>query len=543
MGLWQQLFGKRKARGPKILSLADDLVISEREQKLNTKLSANLTANLNTIVDLFGNSADFTIRHFKAGPDQLPGAVVVLEGLVREDSIKDIQRVVLVDSLKLDLKAAKPKAFYQLIKDRLLPNYDLKELDTFDRLCENLSSGHKLLLFDGVDKALDCGVEGYKSRAIEEPSAETVIRGPREGFVESIRTNTSLIRRRIKTPNLWIESFSLGNLTHTEVNMAYIKGLVSDQLVAEVRSRLERIDIDSVLESGYVEEFIEDDPFTIFPQLARTERPDKVAAGLLEGKVAIFTDGTPFVLITPINLWELLQAPDDYYERASIAAFIRNLRIFAYWVSILLPGSYVAVVNFHHELLPSELALRIAATREGVPFPVVAEVLIMELTFEMLREAGIRLPQAIGSAISIVGALILGEAAIRAGLASPAVIIIVAITAIASFTVPAFDLGISGRLLLFLFIMLGATIGLLGIQLGLLMLLIHLCSLRSFGTPYFVPIGPMVVKDWRDVFIRIWWWGMLKRPHLVGTRDLDRESPGQMPRPESQDEGDDHEDN
>jgi spore germination protein KA len=541
MGLWQRFWGRRKQRVEKALSLDDNMVISDRQARLNTELSHNLDANINIITELYGNSADLTIHPFKAGPDQIPGAVIVLEGLVREDSIKAIQRVILVDSLKLGLEAPKPQEFYQLLKERLLPNYDLTELDNFDQLCENLSAGHKILLLTGVAKALDCGVEGYQTRAIEEPTAETVIRGPREGFIENIRTNTAMIRRRLKTPNLWIESYTIGDLTRTEINLAYVKGLTNEKLVAEVRSRLQRIDIDGILESGYIEEFIEDDPFTVFPQMIRTERPDLITAGLLEGRIAVFTEGTPFVLLAPINLWELLQAPDDYYERATIAMFIRNLRIFAYWSSILLPGVYVAIVNFHHEFLPTELALRIAATREGVPFPVLVEVLIMELAFEMLREAGIRLPQAIGSAISIVGALILGEAAIRAGLASPAVIIIVAMTAIASFTVPAFDLGISGRLLLFVFLVLGGTIGLFGIQLGLLLLLIHLCSLRSFGTPYFVPLGPLVVADWGDVFIRTWWWKMLRRPRLVGSQELERQPPGQRPRPKSRDEDGDYE--
>lgn len=539
MGLWQRLFGRKKRASSKRLHLSNDLVISQREKGRKGKLSANLEVNLHTICDLYGNSADLTIHRFKAGPNQVPGAVMAIEGLVEERSIKDIQRVVLVDSLKIGIETPKPSEFYRLIKDRLLTNYKLMELFDFDKLCENLASGHKVLFIHGVAMALDCGVEGYQTRAIEEPTSEAALRGPREGFIESIRVNTAMIRRRLKTPNLWIESFSIGKLTRTQVNFAYVKGLTNDKLVAEVRSRLERIDIDGVLESGYIEEFIEDTPFTLFPLMARTERPDWVTASLLEGKVAIFTDGTPFVLLGPITFFELLQAPDDYYERLPIGVLIRNLRIIAYWVSILLPGAYVAVTNFHHELLPSGLALRISSTRQGVPFPVVVEVLIMQLAFEMLREAGIRLPRAIGSAISIVGALILGEAAIRAGLVSPAVIIIVALTAIASFTVPTFNLGITGRLLLFVFIGLGGTTGLFGIQLGLLLVLVHLCALRSFGTPYFVPLGPMMFTDWRDVFVRTWWWDMLRRPHLVGIRELDRQQPGQMPRPEPRRKDDD----
>ncbi|NLG87068.1 MAG: spore germination protein [Firmicutes bacterium] len=532
MGLWQRLFNRNKKSDLKGFHLSDSLVISQREGRLKEKLSVDLKSNLTAIRDLYGTSSDLSIRHFKAGPEQVQGAIVNIEGLVAKHYLENILEVVQIDSLKTRIEPSHQPDFYQVIKERLLTALDIKEISTFDKLCENLASGHAMLFINGVDQAICCGAEGWEKRAVEEPAAEASIRGPREGFTESIRTNTAMIRRRLKTPNLWIESLSIGKLTRTQVAFAYVKGLTSDKLVAEVRSRLQRIDIDAVLESGYIEEFIEDTPFTLFPLMARTERPDWVSASLLEGKVAIFTDGTPFVLLAPITFIELLQAPDDYYERVPIAILIRNLRIIAYWGSIFLPGVYVAVTGFHHELLPSELVLRIASSRQGVPFPVMVEVFIMQLAFEMLREAGIRLPRAIGSAISIVGALILGEAAIRAGLVSPAVIIIVALTAIASFTVPAFNLGQTSRLLLFLFIILGGTIGLFGIQLGLLLLLVHLCTLRSFGTPYFMPIGPMVFTDWRDAFIRTWWWNMLHRPHLVGSREMDREKPGQMPRPE-----------
>ncbi|MGI6129634.1 MAG: spore germination protein [bacterium] len=542
MSLWRRLIGPSKNREKKVLSLSDNLAISQRQKGLEAELSTDLEVNLRTISDLYGNSMDLTIHRFKAGPGQIPGAVVVLQGMVAEKIIKDMLRVILIDSLKVGIAPSSSSVFYQTIKDRLMTNLQIMEVSTFDQLCENLASGHKALLIHGVNKAIHCGAQSSETRAITEPEAEATLRGSREGFVESIGTNITLIRRRLKTPNLWIESFTIGNLTRTKVAFAYIKGLTNDKLVAEVRSRLQRIDIDAVLAAGYIEEFIEDTPFTLFPLMASTERPDWVTAALLEGRVAIFTDGTPFVLLAPINLWEMLQAPDDYYERAPVVLFIRNLRIFAFWISILLPGVYVAVANFHHELFPTGLALRVASARQGVPFPVVAEVLIMELAFEMLREAGIRLPRAIGSAISIVGALILGEAAIRAGLASPAVIIIVALTAIASFTVPVFPLGIAGRLQLFMFIGLGATLGLFGIQLGLLLLLVHLCSLRSFGTPYFAPIGPMVVSDWRDVFVRTWWWDMLQRPRLVGIRELDRQEKGQMPRSEPRGKDDADED-
>ena len=277
-------------------------------------------------------------------------------------------------------------------------------------------------------------------------------------------------------------------------------------------------------------EYIRDNPYSFFPDIFRTERPDRVAGAILEGRVALFTNGTPFVLVLPADLPMFLQAPDDYNELFPIGSFIRVLRFLAFLISIFLPGIYVSLLNFHPELLPIPLAITIQDAREGVPFPVVAEILFMEAAFEVLREAGIRLPRAIGSAISIVGALILGEAAIRAGLVSPGVVIIVAFTAIASFSAPVFSLAITARLLRFGMIFLGAAFGLFGIQFGLLALIIHLVSLRSFGHPYMAPYGPFILQDMKDSILRMPSWSHIKRPKLLGYREPFRQRPGQQSR-------------
>jgi spore germination protein KA len=251
----------------------------------------------------------------------------------------------------------------------------------------------------------------------------------------------------------------------------------------------------------------------------------------LEGRVAVFTNGTPVVLVLPVDLSMFLQAPDDYYEVFPIGTFIRFLRFTAFAIAIFLPGIYVSILNYHPELLPLSLLLTIQTTRQGVPFPVVAEVLFMELTFEILREAGLRLPRAIGPAISIVGALIMGDAAIRAGLVSPGVVIIVAFTAIASFSAPIFSIAIVARLLRFVIIILAAWLGLFGVQFALLALIIHLVSLRSFGHPYMAPYGPFIWQDMKDSVLRLFWWQQLQRPKLLGYREPGRQRPGQMPRP------------
>ncbi|MED4797818.1 spore germination protein, partial [Priestia megaterium] len=268
--------------------------------------------------------------------------------------------------------------------------------------------------------------------------SQTVVRGPRDSFTETLRTNTALIRRRIKSPKLWIESQQIGEFTKTDIALVYIDGIADEQVIQEVKERLSKIDIDGILESGYIEELIQDEDYTPFPTMHNTERPDSVAAGLLEGRIAILVDGTPFVLMVPALFIQFFQAAEDYYQRADISTLIRLMRYMAFFLALLTPSAYIALTTFHQEMLPFALLISIAAQREGVPFPAIIEAFIMEITFEILREAGVRLPRAVGSAISIVGALVLGEAAVQAGLVSPAMVIVVSITAISNFVSPVY---------------------------------------------------------------------------------------------------------
>lgn len=519
----------KKGRGAVLLP--DSLDISQREAVTEgLKLVASLEANLESIREITGSSYDVGIREFRVGTGQVRAAIIYLDGLVDTEAVEGLIHNLAIEPFKIGADLGDPQAIYQTAKERLVPQKAVGEATDFDGLWTAVSTGVTAILFDGTRKALLVETRAWETRAIEEPLAEVTIRGPREGFIESLRVNTSLIRRRVRTPHLQIKIQSIGKLTRTEVAYAYIKGLASEDLVKEAESRLQKIDIDGVLESGYLEEYIEDNPFTVFPVLLRTERPDVVASALLQGRMAVFTEGSPFVLVFPVQLNTFLQAPDDYYERYPIGTLLRAVRYTALAFSVLLPGVYVAVVSFHQELLPTDLLMRITASREGVPFPVVAEVLIMEGLFEMLREAGIRLPRAIGPAITIVGALILGDAAIRAGLVSPAVVIVVALTAIGSFSAPVFSLAIAARLLRFAFIVLAGALGLFGIQFGLLVLLTHLSALRSFGRPYFAPFAPLILRDLKDAIVRVPWWQMSTRPKLDAFREPQRQPKGQRPK-------------
>lgn len=516
---WLRRLAKQKRK------LSDDrLNLSERIAQVEALLlQPSLEENLALLEEITGKSNDITCRRFHA-PGKVPMAIVFIDGLISTPHIHTILKALTLDLLQANVDLPRKASDYtaELLR-KILPMKEINIVNSFAQLTYGIALGNTALLIEGRKTALLLDTKRWETRKIAEPEAETVIRGPRDGFVENIRVNTSLIRRRIKTPQLRIENLTIGKLTQTKVSIIYIKGLAGEKLVEEVRSRLAKIEIDGILESGYLEEFIEDTPFTLLPLLKRTERTDIACSCLLEGKVVILTDTTPFALIAPATINNLLQAPDDYYEKVPLGIALRTLRLISFLVALLLPGMYVAIINFHMELLPTSLLLSITATREGVPFPVVVEVFVMESLFEVLREAGVRLPRVIGPAISIVGALILGDAAIRAGIVSPMVVIIVALTAIASFTVPVFSLGIAGRILRFVFIGLGATFGLFGIQFGLLLLITHMCSLRSFGIPYLSPYAPFIAQDMKDSVIRWWWWGMKARPKIIGSRAPQRQ--------------------
>jgi spore germination protein KA len=303
----------------------------------------------------------------------------------------------------------------------------------------------------------------------------------------------------------------------------YIKEVANDKIVEEVHKRLDNIDIDGILESGYIEELIQDETFTPFPTMINTERPDIVAAGLLEGRIAILVDGTPFALLLPALFVHFFQASEDYYQRFDIGTLLRMLRYLSFFLTLLVPSVYVAATTFHQEMLPTPLLISLAAQREGVPFPAVVEAMMMEVTFEILREAGVRMPRAVGQAISIVGALVLGEAAVQAGIVSPVMVIVVSITAISSFVSPTFNMAIATRIIRFIFMLLAATFGLYGIAVGLLAMALHLCSLRSFGIPYMSPMAPLIAADQRDTIIRFPHWAFFKRPRLINQKDMTRQ--------------------
>jgi spore germination protein KA len=489
-------------------------------------LKLTLQENLTKIQETLGYSTDIVVREFDAGSSgEIKLGMVFTDGLTDDIFVSDfILKALTFDIRKTDLdsNAILKENTLDIIKKAALPAAELSEVSDFEELFLTLLSGDTILLIDGVSQALAIDSKGWVDRGIEEPNSETVVRGPKDGFTETLRTNTALLRRKIRDPNLWIEALTIGRRTKTDVAIAYIKGIASDEVIQEVQKRLKNINVDAVLESGFIEELIQDAPYSPFPTVQNTERPDKVAAGLLEGRVAIITDGTPFVLIVPIVFTQFFQASEDYYNRFDVSSFIRILRFLCFFLALLVPSLYIAITTFHQEMIPTPLLTSVAAQREGVPFPAAVEALLMEFTFEILREAGIRLPKAIGSAVSIVGGLILGEAAVMAGIVSPIMVIVVALTAMSNFVIPSFSLALSLRSIRFAFLFLAASFGLYGIVLGLIAMVLHLCSLQSFGVPYMSPMGPYTANGQGDALVRSPRYGLFKRPDFITNNNITR---------------------
>lgn len=489
-------------------------------------IKESLSKNIHYIKEVLGNSSDIVIREFQIGENgEYNAAIIYTDGLSDNNFVQEY----LLETLMVDIRYSKlslerdyPTTILDVVKKNSLPIAELKDIYDFQNLFLYLLSGDSIFLIDGFSKGFVFNTRGWSRRGVEEPSTQTVVRGPKDGFTETLRINTALIRRRIKDPNLRVESMQIGTRTQTDIAVMYIQGLASEKIIEEVHYRLDKIDVDAILESGYIEELIEDNKYSPFPTVFNSERPDSVAAALLEGRIAIIVDGTPFVLVIPALFTHFFQASEDYYNHFDISSFIRLLRYFAFFLVLLTPSAYIAVTTFHQEMLPTRMLISLAAQREGVPLPAIIEALMMEITFELLREAGVRMPRAVGSAISIVGALVIGQAAVEAGIVSASMVIVVSLTAISSFVSPSFNMSITARLLRFPFMILAATFGLFGILLGLIVMVLHLNSVNSFGIPYLTPTAPFVFQDQKDNLIRLPKQFLWTRPKLLNRNNTKR---------------------
>ncbi|WP_064640666.1 spore germination protein [Paenibacillus sp. AD87] len=494
----------------------------------NIKLTGNYVTDLISSKETFAQNADVHIREFTIRGTNTRAAVMYIDGLVDQQLIDEHLITPLMIRGVPELQQGSflhPADIHQIknyLSNQLLPVSQIQETESLQELALGVLGGKNALLVDGMQGALLIGTPKGISRNIEEPLSEALLRGPRIGFTEHLSDNTGILRRFGSNQSLFIQKFEVGTRIKKDLAIAYIEDIADPELVAEVRRRIEGLDMDVMLESGYVEQLIEDDELSPFQQIQNTERPDRVISGMLEGRVAILLDGTPFALIVPATFSMLLQSPEDYYERWIPGTFLRMLRFLAAMIALFAPALYISFISFHPGLIPTKLALTIIETRNGVPFPSIIEALIMETAIEILREAGIRLPKPIGPAMGIVGGLIIGDAAVQAGIVSPFLVIVVAVTAISSFSIPTYSAGITLRILRFTGMFSAAALGLFGVIMFFLLICSHLVRLKSFGVPYVSPVVPYSLSEWKDLLIRAPLKMMRRRPRMMNPTDPDR---------------------
>lgn len=464
------------------------------------RFTVDLRTNESLLRNIFVHCSDIVFRSIPS-QEHMQWLVVYADGLVDTREMENTILKPIVDLVETSVSDGDRRGL-DLEGKGVLAAANMTTSDEIHKNVDGVLRGQVLLIAEGTSKGFLADFSKFPQRAIEEPVIEASIRGPREGFTEALRTNTSMIRRKLCTPRLKLESMKVGSLSNTDIVFAYLEGTAPDALVDEVRDRLRRIETESILDASYIEEFIQDHKTSPFPQLQNTERPDTVASSLLEGKVAILVNGSPNALIAPMTFWNGFQAAEDHYEKYLYVSGVRIIRLLLFSMSLILPSFYVALTTFHPQMIPVALMMSISAAREGIPFPTVVETFLMEIMFEGLREAGLRLPKAIGSAVSIVGAIVIGEAAVQAGFISAPIVIIVASTGIASFSIPRYSMSLPFRLLRFPLLALAGTFGLFGVAAGAIAILTHLCNLESFKKPYFTPVAPLQLRHLKAALIR-----------------------------------------
>ncbi|QHT61021.1 spore germination protein [Paenibacillus lycopersici] len=467
-------------------------------------LSSSIAENEAYLRAQFAGCSDIVFRSFKLKDGTLL-LLVYVDGMTKMDNVEDhILKPLLFDGLPRGIDRLQTLA--ETIQREWLPLSNVKTDQSAADLVTHILQGSLGLLADGEAAALVAQVQGYEKRSIQEPQKESTLRGSKEGFVEVLRTNTSMIRRRIVHPHLKMESYTIGSYTQTEVVLAFVQGLADERVLADVREKLGKIETKGVIDSAYLEEWLEGSSFSLFPQIQNTERPDIVTACLLEGKVSLIMNGSPFALILPITFWSGLQSADDYFERFVFVVLTRTIRYIMTFVSFALPAIYVSLSTFHPEMIPSNLMISIATARESSPFPTVIEVFLMMFIFDALQEAGVHLPNQLGPVVSIIGALVIGQAAVEAGIISTPIIIVISLTGIAAYTIPRYSATLPFRLIRYLMLFISGFLGFVGFAFGLIFLLIHLVMLDSFGTPFMSPVAPFDGKRIKDLIIRFPFW-------------------------------------
>lgn len=482
---------------------------------ITNNLTNSLENNINQLIKIVGQNDTILHKYIFNDTSKLKGKIVFIDGMVDNNLINDFI-ISPFTSYKPISDVLKDESKIESIAYKVFNINEVKISTDLNEAIDLLFTGYTLLFIDGFSKIFLFNTKGFPIRSITEPLSETVVRGPREGFVENIIINLTLLRKKIPNKELKTKFKTIGDITKTKVSICYIDGICQNKIVREVERRLDNIKIDGILDINYIEEMIQDSPLSIFRTLTTTERPDIVAGKLLEGRVAIFCDGCPGVITAPFIFIEYFQFNEDYYVNFYGATLNRIIRYISFFLTTSIPALYLALTIYHKELLPTQLALSIFSARQGVPFPTIIELVVMLFIFEVLRDAGTRLPKHIGQAVSIVGALVLGQSAVEANFVSPAIIIIAATTGITSFMFN--DMFGTIIIIRIYFLAFSTLFGLYGYIMSLIGVSIYLMSLRSFGVSYMLYTKNISIKDIKDVFIRVPWWYMSLRPKIISVK-------------------------
>lgn len=490
-------------------------------------LTKSIEKNISLFQNIFSGDETLIIRRFQN--KYLPSAkccLLYFEGMVNPEILNEnIIQPVLCNDLTEKISGSH---LLEELQYKVIVSNNVQETPDLNKMLDSMIYGDTVFLLEGCDKALIINSKGWKSRAIQEPESSKVVRGPREGFTESIIVNLSLVRRKIKNPDLKFKFKEIGERTRTKTCICYLESLALESILKELELRLDKIEIDAILDSGYIQELIRDEPFSPFETVGASERPDIIAAKLLEGRIALFVDGSPFVLTVPYVVAETFQSNEDYYNNYIFASINRLFRASATILSISIPGIFLAVTTYHQEMLPTPLLLSISASRQGVPFPTVVSLFVMLAIFDILREAGTRMPIPIGQAVNIVGTLVLGQAAVEAKLVSAPVVIVTALTGILTLM----NINLIGPIIIlrFLLLMASSFLGIYGFIFGFILVNIHLMTIRSFGVPYMLNLTSVKNHNAQDIWIRAPWWSMILRPKIIAGKNLVRQSTGKRKR-------------
>lgn len=491
----------------------------------NRQVSANIEENLAIIKKIYQlpQNKDIVIRQLTISLSPPVRAMLVfIDGMVDNRILNEFVLEPLMFLSADRVVAGNSDNLLTQIINECLPTNQVSKVVEYQSLEGSINSGDTALFINGVPEAAVISTKGIAQRSVTKPSTEQTIRGSQAAFSEGLRINTGLIRATLKSSDLVTEIITVGKRSNNRCAIMYLASVANSTLVAEIKRRIEGISTSFVSDTGSLQQFIEDHPSNLFPQALSTERPDRVAVHLSEGRVAFIMEGVPFAHIVPVSFFTFFHSAEDFSFKPIISTSLRILRILAAFITLLLPSFYLAIYYFHQEALPTELVLAIAGAKEHVPFPALLEVLLMELSFELIREGGLRVPGVLGSTIGIVGALILGQAAVTANIVSPIVVIIIALTGLASFAIPDFQMALAFRILRFAILLLAAILGLVGVASGLLFLVLLLCSMKSFGVPYMVPVAPKVKAN-LDVVVRGPVYSQEERPDALNTKDRYRQ--------------------